>query len=162
MFINYKGAKKAWSIFLTGLNMRSSAHSMIADMFSTWKACYSHNIAGKSLWYKVWIDAPKYVCWKLWLAQNEIIFNQNELPAEKVAEQTKKFLVETLNNSSVKDDNSLRTEERAWLDDFSYNTRPSSITRPTHKERWQFREFEDRFQQWWKSQGKCTIFFDGA
>ena len=86
MFIDCEYARKTWSIFLTRLNVIPPTHCSIADMFSTWKASYPHNIAGKYIWYKVWIAAPKYVCWKLWLARNEIIFNQNEIPAKKVAD----------------------------------------------------------------------------
>eukprot|EP00253_Pinus_taeda_P035869 PITA_35869 len=162
LFINCEYAKKVWNIFLTGINVRPSTQCTTAEIFTSWKASYPHNIAGKSPCYNIWIAAPKYLCWKLWLAGNEIIFNQNEIAAEKEAKHAKKLLLETLNYSSVKDDNSLRTKEKAWLDGFSFITRPSAITRPTHNERWQVREPKDRFQQWWKSQGKCTIFFDGA
>eukprot|EP00253_Pinus_taeda_P005923 PITA_05923 len=86
MFIDCEYAKKAWSIFLTRLNVRPTTQCSIADMFSTWKASYPHNIDSKSLWHKVWIAAPKYVCWKLWLAQKEIIFKHNETPTEEVAD----------------------------------------------------------------------------
>eukprot|EP00253_Pinus_taeda_P005985 PITA_05985 len=99
LFINCEYAKKAWNIFLTGTNVRPSAQCTIAKMFTSWKASYPHNIAGKSPWYKIWIAAPKYLCWKLWLARNEIIFNQNEIAAEKVAKQAKKLLLKTLNYS---------------------------------------------------------------
>lgn len=109
----------------------------------------------------MWIAAPKYVCWKLWLSRNETVFNQKEITVETVAEQAKKLLMETLRQSNVKD-SSLRNEERAWLDGFSPTPSPSAITRPIHKENWQIRDTLDSFQKWWKSQGKCTIFFDGA
>eukprot|EP00253_Pinus_taeda_P020773 PITA_20773 len=115
----------------------------------------------ESLWFKVWTAAPKYVCWKLWLSWNEIVFNQIEISAEKVAEKAKNLLIETLTQSNVRD-NSLRDEERAWLGDFIPTMSPSSITRPLLKENWQIRDNLEGFQKWWKSQGKCTIFFDGA
>eukprot|EP00253_Pinus_taeda_P028484 PITA_28484 len=161
MFIDCEYAQKAWTSFLTGLNVRPPAHCMIIDMFSSWKARYPYNIIDKSLWHKVWIATPKYVCWKLWLSRNETVFNQKEINAETVAEQAKNLLIETLRQSNVKD-SSLRNEERAWLDGFSPTPIPSAIIRPIHKENWQIRDTLDSFQKWWKSQGKCTIFFDGA
>ena len=84
------------------------------------------------------------------------------MTADNAAEQAKKLLLETLRHSIVKEDSSLRNEERAWLDGFSFMPRSSAITRPNHKKKWQIRDTMDSFQKWWKSQGKCTIFFDGA
>jgi len=161
IFIECEYAQKAWTSFLAGLNVSPPVHSSISDMFSSWKARYPYNIADKSLWHKVWIAAPKYVCWKLWLSRNEIVFNQKEMTAENVAEKAKKLLIETLNQSIARD-SSLRDEERAWLGEYIPTSTPSSISRPNHKKIWQIRDTMENFQRWWKSQGKCTIFFDGA
>eukprot|EP00253_Pinus_taeda_P017122 PITA_17122 len=161
IFLECEYAQKTWISFLAGLNVRPPMNCSITDMFLSWKARYPHNIVVKSLWHKVWIAAPKYMCWKLWLSQNEIVFNQIEMIAGNVAEKAKKLLIETLRQSNVRD-NSLRDEERAWLGDFIPTTSPSSITRPNLKENWQIRDNLESFQKWWKSQGKCTIFFDGA
>jgi len=79
-----------------------------------------------------------------------------------VAEQAKKLLLETLNHSTVKEDKSLRSEERAWLEDYTGKAIHSANKRPIHKERWQIRDSKDNFCKWWKSQDKCTIFFDGT
>jgi len=54
-------------------------------MFTSWKENYPHQIANKSIWNKVWTTVPKYICWKIWLAWNEAIFNNTEQPAMKVA-----------------------------------------------------------------------------
>eukprot|EP00253_Pinus_taeda_P018086 PITA_18086 len=161
IFLECEYAQKTWTSFLAGLNIRSPANCSITEMFLSWKARYPHSIAAKSLWSKVWIAAPKYVCWKLWLSRNETIFNQTETPAEKVAEKAKNLLLETLRQSNARD-NTLRDEERAWLGDFIPIMSPPSVTRPLLKENWQIRDNAEGFQKWWKSQGKCTIFFDGA
>eukprot|EP00253_Pinus_taeda_P028787 PITA_28787 len=161
IFLECEYAQKTWTSFLAGLNIRSPANCSITEMFLSWKARYLHSIAAKSLWSKVWIAAPKYVCWKLWLSRNETIFNQTETPAEKVAEKAKNLLLETLRQSSARD-NTLRDEERAWLGDFIPIMSPPSVTRPLLKENWQIRDNAEGFQKWWKSQGKCTIFFYGA
>jgi hypothetical protein len=161
-FIECEFAKEVWYIFLNGLNVCPPPLNSIDIMFSSWKENYPYNIMSKSIWQRVWIAAPKYVCWKLWLARNEIIFNNTEWSPAKVAEQAKNLLLETLNYFPVKDDNSLRIEERTWLDAYTCKVRIHANIRPNQKERWQIRDSEERFQQWWKSQGKCTIFFDGA
>lgn len=161
MFIDCEYAQKAWTSFLTGLNLRPPAHCSITDMFTSWKARYPYSIIDKSLRHKVWNADPKYVCWKLWLSWNESVFNQKEITVETIAKQAKNLLIETLRQSNVKE-SSLRNEEKAWLEGFSPTPRPSAINRPIHKENWQIRDTLDSFQKWWKSQGKCTIFFDGA
>eukprot|EP00253_Pinus_taeda_P031968 PITA_31968 len=84
-----------------------------------------------------------------------------ETPAEKVAEKAKNLLIETLRQTSVRE-NTLRDEEKAWLGDFSPIMSPPSVSRPPLKENWQIRDNAEGFQKWWKTQGKCTIFFDGA
>eukprot|EP00253_Pinus_taeda_P023772 PITA_23772 len=161
IFLECEYAQKTWISFLAGLNVRPPVNCSIPEMFMSWKARYPHSIVAKSLWSKVWTAAPKYVCWKLWLSRNEIIFNQTEISAEKVAEKAKNLLLETLRQSSVRD-NSLRDEECIWLGGFIPTSSPSSISRPLLKENWQIRDNLEGFQKWWKSQGICTIFFDGA
>jgi ribonuclease HI len=161
IFLECEYAQKTWTSFLTGLNVRPPVNSSISEMFVSWKARYPHSIAAKSLWSKVWTAVPKYVCWKLWLSRNDIIFNQTEITAEKVAGKAKNLLIETLRQSRVKD-NSLRDEESIWLGGFTPTSSPSSFSRPIPKENWQIRDNLEGFQKWWKSQGKCTIFFDGA
>eukprot|EP00253_Pinus_taeda_P009219 PITA_09219 len=161
IFLECEFTQKTWTSFLAGLNVSSPANCSITEMFLTWKARYPHRIAAKSLWSKVWVAAPKYVCWKVWLSRNEIIFNQTETSAEKVAEKAKNLLIETLRQSSAKD-NTLRDEERAWLGDFTPIMCPPSVSRPPLKENWQIHDNAEGFQKWWKLQGKCTIFFYGA
>jgi ribonuclease HI len=161
IFLECEYAQKTWTSFLTDLKVRPPANSTISEMFVSWNASYPHSIAAKSLWSKVWTAVPKYVCWKLWLARNDIIFNQTEITAEQVAGKAKNLLIETLRQSRVKD-NSLRDEESIWLGGFIPTMSPSSFSRPIPKEKWQIRDNLEGFQTWWKSQGKCTIFFDGA
>lgn len=161
LFIDCEYAQKVWNNFFTRLNVRPPSRCQITEMFLSWKTRYPHNINEKSLWHKLWIVAPKYVCWKLWLSRNESIFNQKDINAEAVARQAKDLLLETLRQTSVKD-STLRNEEKAWLEGSSSMPITLAIIRPIHKENWQFRDSSDNFQNWWKSQGKCTIFFDGA
>lgn len=161
IFLKCEFSQKTWTCFLAGLNVSSPENCSISEMFLTWNARYPHRIVAKSLWSKVWTAAPKYVCWKVWLSRNETIFNQTETSAEKVAEKAKNLLIETLRQSSAKD-NSLRDEERAWLGDFTPIMGPPYVSRPSLKENWRIRDNVEGFQKWWKLQGKCTIFFDGA
>eukprot|EP00253_Pinus_taeda_P003797 PITA_03797 len=86
LFIACEFSKAVWSFFLTGLNVCPPTQSTIDTKFSSCNDRYPFSIVSNSIWQKVWIAAPKYVCWNLWLAQNEIIFNNKELPAAKVAE----------------------------------------------------------------------------
>eukprot|EP00253_Pinus_taeda_P005327 PITA_05327 len=161
IFLECEFAQKTWSSFLAGLEVRPPTNNSISEMFLSWKARYPHRIAAKSLWSKVWVAVPKYVCWKVWLTQNEAIFNQTEITAEKVAEKAKNLLIETLRQTSIRD-GTLRDEEKAWLGDFSPIMNSPSASRPPFKENWQIRDSAEGFQKWWKTQGKCTIFFDGA
>eukprot|EP00253_Pinus_taeda_P007306 PITA_07306 len=127
MFIMCDFTKEVWSIFFSGLNVSAPSQSTIVSMLTSWNDSYPHQIVNKSILHKVWTTAPKYVCWKIWLAWNETIFNNIELPAVKVVEQEKKLLLETLNHHTAKEDNSLRREESAWLEDYTGKERHQAI-----------------------------------
>ena len=136
LFIECEFAKEVWSLFLHGLNVIPSSQVSVVSMFTSWKDNYPHNITSKSLWLQVWIVVPKYVCWKLLLSRNDIIFNNTDWSPAMVVAQAKGLLLETLNQFPVKDDSSLLIEERTWLDAYSSSVRIKANPRPIQKERW--------------------------
>jgi len=64
---------------------------------------------------KIWYAIPKYICWEVWLARNEAIFNSILQTPNVVAAKAKAPLLETYKNLPHKQDNVLLPEEINWL-----------------------------------------------
>ena len=162
LFIACPFATKVWELILHGLNSETPANLTVDELFRTWKDRYPTSINNNTLWVKVWITFPKYVCWKLWLARNEQIFNNASWNPTTVAAKAKGLLLETLSNQQLKDESTLLPAERKWLGTYVYRNRNQSAVRPQQNPEWRLRGKDEEFQSWWRKQGITTIFFDGA
>eukprot|EP00253_Pinus_taeda_P027254 PITA_27254 len=67
--------KSVWDSFATPKTPVPSFNS-VADLFTSWKQHYPQKIPQKSFWNRIWSAIPKYVCWQIWLARNQQIFNE--------------------------------------------------------------------------------------
>jgi len=63
------------------------------------------------MWSKIWYVIPKYICWEVWLARNEAIFNNILQTPNVVAIKAKALLLENYKNWPHKIDNALLLEE---------------------------------------------------
>eukprot|EP00253_Pinus_taeda_P025214 PITA_25214 len=164
LFIDCVYAKEVWTLTLLGLPASLPQHSSIADLFSEWPKYYPHSIPKKSLWHLIWLSIPKFVCWEIWLARNDLIFNNSSRSPAKSASIAKGLLVESVLQHSQTSDSSLLPSEKAWLN--LHSPHPSSNVRslppPLPSPPWKIRESELAFQNWWKIQNVTSIFFDGA
>ena len=118
LFVDCNYAQKVWSLTLHGFNV-SSLESVpspekipLVTLFSNWKTIYPHLSQGKSAWSKIWVEIPKYVCWNIWLARNEKIFNNTQHLHLKVAAKSKALLIETVGIQTFKKRYSLLLEEK--------------------------------------------------
>jgi ribonuclease HI len=161
LFVDCQFANKVWLLTLHGLKVAAPSNISVVDLFTTWKDCYP-SLSMKTLWARVWISIPKYVCWKLWLARNEQIFNNTAWTPSMVAAKAKGLLLETLSSQNHKTDISLQQEEKNWLGNSVLTLRTQSIEKPHSETKWRLRDNHDTFQSWWQKQGITTTFFDGA
>jgi hypothetical protein len=128
------------------------------ELFSGWKDRYP-SLSLKTLWARIWISIPKFVCWKLWLARNEKIFNNTEWTPQMVAVKEKGLLLETLSSQNHKTDTSILQEEKEWLGSSVLNLQTHSVEKPDLETEWRLRDSHDIFQSWWQKQGKTSVFF---
>jgi hypothetical protein len=97
-------AQEVWKISLQGLNVTVPNQISVVNLFSSWKARYPQEIQSSPNWKRIWQAIPKYICWKLWLARNDQIFN-NTLPSPpSVVVKEKSLLLETVANYSFKNE----------------------------------------------------------
>jgi hypothetical protein len=79
-----------------------------------------------------------------------------------VAIKAKAPLLEVMTHHPFKDENTLLLEEKDWLGVVIPEEKKKITTRPQSTPSWRLRETDAVFQDWWRKQGKATIFFDGA
>jgi hypothetical protein len=161
LFVDCHFANKVWLLILHGLKVTAPTNILVVDIFTTWKDCYP-SLSKKTLWARVWISIPKYVCLKLWLARNDQIFNNTTWTPNMVATKAKGLLLETLSSQNHKTDISLQQEEKNWLGTSVLTLRTHSTEKPHFETKWRLRDNHDTFQSWWQKQGIISVFFDGA
>jgi ribonuclease HI len=162
LFIDCKYAKEVWDLMLQDFQISIPPMNSVAELFASWMRIYPHRIPPKSFWRKIWIAIPKYICWQIWLARNQKIFEETSLSPLQVMVKAKSFLLEAAQHQNYKEDHQLQPEEKQWLSPLV--PRPSMnllAPLPANLE-WRIRDEDDKFQIWWRSKNTATIFFDGA
>lgn len=94
LFLGCKFSKEAWDFALFGLQIPAFPQNTVADLFASWNNIYPHSIPSKSFWKKIWTAIPKFVCWQIWLARNDQIFNKNRITPLQSAAKAKALLLE--------------------------------------------------------------------
>jgi hypothetical protein len=149
LFVGCHFVNKVWQLTLQGLKVAAPTSISVVDLFTGWKDSHS-SLSLKTLWARIWISIPKYVCWKLWLARNEQIFNNTEWTPKMVAAKAKGLLLETLNSQNHKTDTSIRQKEKKWLGSSVLNLRTHSVEKSHLATEWRLRDSHDIFQSWWQ------------
>jgi ribonuclease HI len=162
LFLECNFAKEAWRLSLLDLQILAFPQSTVVELFASWNNIYPFGIPTKSFWRKIWTAVPKYVCWQIWLARNDQIFNRNRHSPLQVAVKAKAFLLEAAQQQYFNEDPLLRPEERRWLSPIEPSPRKLLLIPQTANLEWRIREPEDSFINWWRSKNLTTIFFDGA
>ena len=155
LFMDCIFTQDVWSLTLHGLNVPVPEKISLVLLFSTWKSRYPYPIKGKLAWSGIWVAIPKYVCWNIWLARNDKIFNNNQQNSLKVAAKIKAFLIETVGVQTFKKGNPLLLEENKWLGTYIFRDREKDPGKPSTNPRWRLRDTDAKFQIWWNSQAKA-------
>ena len=78
--------------------MSALVQTEIVSLFLNWKLRYPRNSSISLEWSKIWQAILKFLWWKLWLAQNDLIFNNRFTKPEIVAAKAKAILLEVVGN----------------------------------------------------------------
>jgi len=55
----------------------------------------------KPIFNNLWMALPKYLCWITWVAQNKVIFKQENDTPRSIATKTKGLLAEFINSNQT-------------------------------------------------------------
>jgi hypothetical protein len=67
------------------------------NLFDKWCYLYKGSLKRKHTLKCLWATFPKYICWKVWLARNRAIFQQESTKPELVANKAITLLAEFIN-----------------------------------------------------------------
>lgn len=160
LFIDCDFSKEVWNLTLLGLPASPPQHSSVANLFTEWFQCYPHNIPNKSLWFHIWLSIPKFVCWEIWLAWSDSIFNNSTRSPAKSASIEKSLLLEYVLLHSQKSASSLLPSKKAWLNLHSPHpiNKACSLPPPLPIPSWKIREPEVAFKLGGRSKTQLQSF----
>ena len=89
------------------------------EMFKSWHKQYRGNFQRKPLLKRVWSALPKYLCWKVWVARNAAIFQEQCDNPHRVAIKAHRLLNNYLQTKKDLNKNmqQLYQNEKDWLRD---------------------------------------------
>ena len=159
LFVDCPFAQEVWKISLQGLNITTLNHISVVNLFSSWKARYPQETQSSPNWKRIWQTIPKYICWKLWLARNDQIFN-NTLPfPPSVVAKAKSLLLEIVASYSFKNEKNFLLAEKKWIGTFTFRKRNQISSRPYLTPPWRLRDKYIVLQDWWRRQDIAPVFF---
>ena len=89
----------------------------------------------------------KIAIWKLWLARNDLIFNNRSTKPKIVAAKEKAMLLEAVGNPIQIDPSIV---EYRWIDSLQPTKYQKESGKPLIKPKWQMRHPRKEFSEWWK------------
>jgi hypothetical protein len=105
---------------------------------------------------------PKFICWKIWLARNRIIFSNLRSPPDLVAKKVVGLLAEVfLSKFKAFPFTPTSTIESDWINSFFLPPSPTSLLPPPSRSTWQLHEDTD-YLCWCNKQQNHILYFDGA
>ena len=106
---------------------------------------------------------PKFLCWKIWLERNNIIFKEESRLPPQVTIKAQTMISETLSTKhSIKNSTTLSPEEDHWLSVFNLNQQTIEAIKPPQKTNWEIRLNEQEFIKWRSALDEWCLFFDEA
>ena len=76
IFVECGFAQKVWALVMSGLPYSfDSASGKPVMLFKNWQSRYPGTLPSSHEWRKIWQAIPKFIWWKIWLARNDLIFN---------------------------------------------------------------------------------------
>eukprot|EP00253_Pinus_taeda_P009881 PITA_09881 len=148
------------------LEVRGS-YDQVHTLQKTWKKDFPHQRKGKNNIIRVWKCIPATLCWNLWLARNNYVFNNIQPRPGTFIAKTIASISEAVsaNLITTPDQTSWAQEEKDWYNKFNiFHTQNLPPKSKAHKKQpsWKLRGTKEEILQWIRAQNRPTLFFDGA
>eukprot|EP00253_Pinus_taeda_P012315 PITA_12315 len=163
LLLLYPFAQEVWRGVLLLETTISVLPDNIPALFRTWASLSPFCLKNKNLLKTSWMWIPKFICWKLWLERNNIIFREESCTTIRVISKIKALLGEALEaNATLRNETRLLIEEENWIKELVPKLKerpPQSAPVPSS---WEIRLEEQEFIKWRSTLEEHCLFFDGA
>eukprot|EP00253_Pinus_taeda_P017923 PITA_17923 len=131
-------AQSCWNQLSSPLEVRGK-YDQVHNLQKNWKKEFPHTRKGKNNLIRVWKCIPATLCWNLWLARNNYVFNNKQPKMATIIAKTIANISEAVSANSITtpDQSSWAQEEKDW-------------------------GTKEEINQWILAQNRPTLFFDGA
>jgi len=115
----------------------------------------------------VWKCIPATLCWQLWLARNNYVFNNKKPNMASILAKTIASISESISTNfiALPDQTSWHQEERDWYNKLSLNHNQNQLSHATvYKKRsnWKLRGSKEEVKHWILDQKRPSLHFEGA
>ena len=117
LFLECSFSRKRWEAMVIPIAANINYNVTINQFISKWKSRYPHSLKNKQAIKRLRNNLPLFLCWKLWLARNGVIFKDNIPTVSKVTTKAWGLMVEFLTAKGVNgiSISQLQEEERNWI-----------------------------------------------
>eukprot|EP00253_Pinus_taeda_P007860 PITA_07860 len=158
--------QNCWNQLSSPLEVRGN-YEQVHTLQKTWKKDFPHQRKGKNNIIRVWKCIPATLCWNLWLARNNYVFNNIQPRPGTIIAKTIANISEAVsaNLITTPDQTSWAQEEKDWYNKFNicHTQNPPPKSKAHQKQSiWKLRGTKEEILQWIRAQNRPTLFFDGA
>jgi hypothetical protein len=161
LFWNCPFSQTVWKVAFRDLSRKIRWPSAPIPSLGNWEKYYQGSFREKPVLKRIWRAVPKFVCWQIWLARNNQIFQGIKSPPQSVTAKAKMLLSEVLNAKSlnIEDPTNWNALEKDWM--ASFNLHSSKTSNSAHRSCWQLHKIQN-IEDWIQEQQSHTLCFDGA
>jgi len=135
-------AQSCWKQMASPLELEEINHQL-PSLQKNWARLYPFSKKGKGIIIRVWKCIPATLCWKIWLARNNCIFNDKKPNPARILAKTIALISEIVSANLVAppDRSNWHKEEEEWLNKFHIklnkicSDHPKGSMRRTHNGR---------------------------
>eukprot|EP00253_Pinus_taeda_P024741 PITA_24741 len=159
-------AQSCWKQVINPMTI-SESFDQSTSLQKNWGKCYPFPKKGKHNINRLWKCIPATLCWQIWLARNNYVFNNKKPSIASTLAKTIAIISESISTNliALPDQSSWQHAETQWYNKFnlSYTNLQHPQTKP-HKKRshWKLRGTKEEVNQWISDQKRPTLHFDGA
>lgn len=166
IFLKCPFAQNCWNQMIRPMVIGES-FNQISFLQKTWGRSYPFTKKGKRNISRLWKCVPASLCWQIWLARNNFVFNNKKPKVASTLAKTIASISETISTNLIDppDQSSWHQEELDWYNKFclSYSNKQYHQTKVAkEKMHWKLRGSKDEVDQWISDQKRPTLHFDGA
>lgn len=166
IFLLCSFAQSCWKQVISPIEI-SERFDQIASLQKNWGKCYPYSRKGKHNINRLWKCIPATLCWQIWLARNNYVFNNKKPSMANIQAKTIAIISESISTNLITppDQASWQHTETQWYSKFNLNyTYLQHSQTKAHKKgsHWKLRGTKEEVNQWISDQKRPMLHFDGA